>query len=135
MAVSISHFDLSEYVPLPWTSLFHYENNSILFERTVVEKKREWLVTEGLLTAPDMLPLAHITLQRVIVYLFRLTLKYAISISEMYAIGERGRDAGFEISDGSCPNPSSVPSIAGFCHATHNCFRGSGDLSEELCHR
>lgn len=65
MAASISHLDVSDYVPLPWTGLLHYENTSILFEHTIVEKRREYVVIEELSTAPNILPLAHITLQRV----------------------------------------------------------------------
>lgn len=66
MSRMISRFDYSDYVPLPWTGLFHQENSTLLLENTLVERREENIITERLLTAPNILSLAQITLQRAV---------------------------------------------------------------------
>jgi hypothetical protein len=64
MAGMIARFNLTEYVPLPWTGLFYQQNVTVLLEQTLVERREEYQITDRLLTGPNILPLAQITLQR-----------------------------------------------------------------------
>ena len=60
----IAHLDMSDFVPLPWPALFHQENTSVLFERTLIDRRHEYVTVDRLVTAPNIVPLAQITLQR-----------------------------------------------------------------------
>lgn len=64
MAGMIARFNVTEYVPLPWTGLFYQQNVTVLLEQTLVERREEYQMTDRLLTGPNILPLAQITLQR-----------------------------------------------------------------------
>lgn len=64
MSRSISHFDFNDYVPLPWNGLFYNQNSTILLERTLVERREEYQISDRLINAPNILPLAQIILQR-----------------------------------------------------------------------
>ena len=61
----ISHLDIGDFVPLPWPALFHQDNSTFTFERTLIERRNEYATVDRLVTAPNLLPLAQITLQRV----------------------------------------------------------------------
>lgn len=64
MAHSISRFDFNDYVPLPWTGLFHNQNRTVILQQTLIERREEYQITDRLVNAPNILPLAQITLQR-----------------------------------------------------------------------
>lgn len=64
MASMIARYNFTDYVPLPWTGLFHQQNTTILLEQTLIEKREENEIIDRLINAPNILPLAQITLQR-----------------------------------------------------------------------
>ena len=64
MAHSIARFNFTDFVPLPWNSLFHHQNTTVVLERTLVERREEYQIIDRLVTVPDILPLAQITFAR-----------------------------------------------------------------------
>lgn len=60
----IDRYNFTDYVPLPWTGLFHQQNITIILEQTLMEKRIENDISDRLVNAPNILPLAQITFQR-----------------------------------------------------------------------
>ena len=65
MATSLATLNVSEYVPVPWTTLYRQEELIISSEHLIQLTVTDVQLKEQLATVPDVLPLAQSTLQRV----------------------------------------------------------------------
>lgn len=96
MSRSISRFDFNDYVPLPWTGLFHHQNTTILLERTLIERREEYQISDRLINAPNILPLAQITLQRAR-EMEEITIRFKNESADLQPICSQSMDASVQI--------------------------------------
>lgn len=69
---SISRFNFTNYVPVPWNELISHENITIITEEFLQDYIEVDELSRELVDLPDMLPLAQIILQRVECIVVRL---------------------------------------------------------------
>lgn len=96
MARSISRFDFNDYVPLPWTGLFYHQNTTVLLEQTLIERREEYQISDRLVNAPNILPLAQITLQRA-KEMEEITIRFKNESADLQPICSETMDASIQI--------------------------------------
>lgn len=97
MAYAIARFNFTDFVPLPWNGLFHHQNTTVILEKTLIDRREEYEIRDRLITAPDIFPLAQITVQRAR-ELEDLTTRFRTEAADLQPVCAQSLEASIQVS-------------------------------------